>query len=36
MAFPLWPDLSADQMERQLLEQWKSEGLFRQTLAAPS
>jgi isoleucyl-tRNA synthetase len=34
MAFPLWPDLTADQLERQLLDQWKAEGLFRQTLAA--
>jgi len=34
MVFPAWPDLSADQLERQLLEQWKAEGLFRQTLEA--
>jgi isoleucyl-tRNA synthetase len=34
MAFPSWPDLNADQLERHLLEQWKAEGLFRQTLEA--
>ena len=34
MAFPSWPDLSADQLERQLLEQWKEEGLFQRTLDA--
>ncbi|HEY6948216.1 MAG TPA: class I tRNA ligase family protein, partial [Gemmatimonadales bacterium] len=34
MAFSSWPDLSADQLERHLLEQWKAEGLFRQTLEA--
>jgi len=34
MAFPSWPDLSADQLEQQVLEQWKAEGLFRRTLDA--
>jgi isoleucyl-tRNA synthetase len=34
MAFPGWPDLGADGLERQVLEQWKAEGLFRQTLEA--
>ncbi len=34
MAFPSWPDLGADGLERQVLEQWKAEGLFRQTLEA--
>ena len=34
MAFPTWPDLGADRLERQLLEQWKAEGLFRRTLEA--
>jgi isoleucyl-tRNA synthetase len=32
MAFPSWPDLGADKLEQQVLEQWKAEGLFRQTL----
>jgi len=34
MAFPSWPDLGADQLERQLLERWQAEGLFQRTLAA--
>ena len=34
MAYPSWPDLGADQLERQLLARWKAEGLFRQTLEA--
>jgi isoleucyl-tRNA synthetase len=34
MAFPSWPDLSADRLERQVLEQWKAEGLFQRTLDA--
>ena len=34
MAFPSWPDLTADQLEQQQLEGWKAEGLFRQTLEA--
>jgi isoleucyl-tRNA synthetase len=34
MAFPSWPDLGADQLERQVLEQWKAEGLFQRTLDA--
>ncbi len=34
MAFPTWPDLSADQLEQQVLAQWKAEGLFRRTLEA--
>jgi isoleucyl-tRNA synthetase len=33
MAFPSWPDLNSDQLELALLEQWKAEQLFRQTLA---
>jgi len=32
MAFPSWPDLTADQLERSQLAQWKAEGLFRRTL----
>jgi isoleucyl-tRNA synthetase len=32
MAFPAWPDLSPDALEREQLERWKAEGLFRQTL----
>jgi len=34
MPFPAWPDLSPDQLERQLLEQWKTERLFQRTLDA--
>jgi isoleucyl-tRNA synthetase len=34
MPFPAWPDLSPDQLERQLLEQWKTERLFQRTLEA--
>ncbi|MBA3522635.1 MAG: isoleucine--tRNA ligase [Gemmatimonadales bacterium] len=34
MSFPAWPDLGADEMERQQLALWKSEELFRQTLEA--
>ena len=34
MAYPAWPDLGANQLEPQLLERWKAEDLFRQTLAA--
>jgi isoleucyl-tRNA synthetase len=34
MAFPSWPDLSPDRLERRLLEQWKAEDLFRRTLEA--
>ncbi|HEU5304940.1 MAG TPA: isoleucine--tRNA ligase, partial [Gemmatimonadales bacterium] len=34
MAFPSWPDLSPSQLEERQLEQWKAEGLFRQTLEA--
>ncbi len=34
MAFPAWPDVTADQLEQQQLERWKAEGLFRQTLEA--
>ena len=33
MAFPLLPDLAADQLEQQLLATWKAEDLFRQSLA---
>ncbi len=34
MAFPLLPDVAADQLEQQLLDTWKAEDLFRQSLAA--
>ncbi len=34
MAFPLLPDLAADQLEQQLLATWKAEDLFRQTITA--
>jgi isoleucyl-tRNA synthetase len=34
MAFPSWPDLSADQLERQQLALWKEEDLFRQASEA--
>src|SRR6185295_18263691 len=34
MAYPSWPDLGPDQLEQQLLARWKTEDLFRQTLAA--
>jgi isoleucyl-tRNA synthetase len=34
MSYPLWPDLSADQLEQQLLETWKREQLFHRTLEA--
>ncbi len=34
MAFPLLPDLAADQLEQQLLDTWNEEDLFRQSLAA--
>jgi isoleucyl-tRNA synthetase len=34
MAFPAWPDATADRLEQQQLERWKAEGLFRQTLEA--
>jgi isoleucyl-tRNA synthetase len=33
MSFLSWPDLSSDQLELNLLEQWKAERLFQQTLA---
>ena len=32
--FPVWPDVSADELERQLLAQWKADDLFRRTLEA--
>ena len=32
--FPAWPDVSADELERQLLVQWKADDLFRRTLEA--
>jgi isoleucyl-tRNA synthetase len=32
MAFPSWPDLTADRLEQGQLATWKAEGLFRQTL----
>jgi isoleucyl-tRNA synthetase len=34
MAYPAWPDLSADRLEQQLLERWKADDLFRRTLEA--
>jgi isoleucyl-tRNA synthetase len=34
MAYPVWPDLTADRLEQQLLERWKAEDLFRRTLEA--
>jgi len=34
MTYPHLPDLSADQLEQQLLETWKAEELFRQSLEA--
>ena len=34
MTFAPWPELGADEMEAGLLETWKSERLFQQTLAA--
>ena len=34
MAFPAWPDLTANALEQRQLELWKSEGLFRKTLEA--
>ncbi|MEK6687881.1 MAG: class I tRNA ligase family protein, partial [Gemmatimonadota bacterium] len=33
MNLPAWPDGSSDQLERELLETWKREQLFEQTLA---
>ncbi len=32
MAFAAWPPRTADELERELLEKWSAEGLFRQTL----
>jgi isoleucyl-tRNA synthetase len=34
MAYPSWPDVSADQLEQKQLAQWKAEGLFRRTIEA--
>ena len=34
MAFPPWPDLGADELERRQLALWKEEDLFRRTLEA--
>jgi isoleucyl-tRNA synthetase len=34
MAFRPWPEGSASQLEQDLLERWRAEGLFRQTLDA--
>ena len=34
MAFPAWPDLTADQLEQAQLALWKEEGLFHRTLEA--
>ncbi len=36
MAFPAWPDLTPNELEQRQLEQWKAEGLFRQTMEARS
>ena len=36
MPFPAWPDLTPNELEQRQLEQWKSEGLFRQTMEARS
>ncbi|HWN19559.1 MAG TPA: isoleucine--tRNA ligase [Gemmatimonadales bacterium] len=36
MAFSTWPDLTPNELEQRQLEQWKSEGLFRQTMEARS
>ncbi|HEX6643391.1 MAG TPA: class I tRNA ligase family protein, partial [Gemmatimonadales bacterium] len=32
MSFPQWPEGSANALEQRLLEQWRAEGLFRQSL----
>ncbi len=34
MAFPSWPDLSADQLEQRQLALWKEEDLFRRAMEA--
>ncbi len=34
MPYSTWPELGADRLEQELLERWKAEGLFRQTLEA--
>jgi len=34
MAFLPWPEGSAGQLEHDLLDRWRAEGLFRQTLDA--
>ena len=34
MAFPSWPDLTADGLEQRQLALWKQEGLFRRTIEA--
>ncbi|HYC31981.1 MAG TPA: class I tRNA ligase family protein, partial [Gemmatimonadales bacterium] len=34
MAYPAWPDLAADEREREQLALWKEEDLFRRTMAA--
>jgi isoleucyl-tRNA synthetase len=34
MAFPTWPDLTANELEQGQLARWKEEGLFRQTIEA--
>ena len=36
MGFPSFPEVGADQLERQLLETWKAEDLFRQSVDAGS
>jgi isoleucyl-tRNA synthetase len=34
MAFPSWPDLTANELEQEQLARWKEEGLFRQSVEA--
>ncbi|HUF36400.1 MAG TPA: class I tRNA ligase family protein, partial [Gemmatimonadales bacterium] len=34
MAYPAWPEVTADQMEQRQLALWKEEDLFRSTVAA--
>jgi isoleucyl-tRNA synthetase len=34
MAFPVWPDLTPDQLEQQQLDAWKAERLFQRTVDA--
>ncbi len=34
MSFPSWPEGDASTLEQTVLEEWQSEGLFRQTMEA--